>query len=69
MRELLESDLFLLTLTVGLYCAGALLYRRTRLALFHPVLLAFGGMIAFLCLCGIDYACLLYTSPSPRDRG
>ena len=56
MRELLESDLFLLTLTVGLYCAGALLYRRTRLALFHPVLLAFGGMIAFLCLCGIDYA-------------
>ena len=50
MRELLESDLFLLTLTVGLYCAGALLYRRTRLALFHPVLLAFGGMIAFLCL-------------------
>ena len=56
MRELLESDLFLLALTVGLYCAGALLYRRTRLALFHPVLLAFGGMIAFLCLCGIDYA-------------
>lgn len=56
MRPLLESDLFLLTLTVGLYCAGALLYRRTRVALFHPVLLAFGGVIAFLCVCGIDYA-------------
>lgn len=56
MRPFLESDLFLLTLTVGLYCAGAYLYRRTRLALFHPVLLAFGGMIAFLALYGIDYA-------------
>ena len=26
----LSSDLFLLTLTVGLYCLGGMIYRRTR---------------------------------------
>ena len=37
----LSSDLFLLTLTVGLYCLGGAIYRRTRLPLLHPVLLTF----------------------------
>lgn len=31
-----SSDLFLLTLTVGLYCLGARIYNRTRLPLLHP---------------------------------
>lgn len=56
MNTLLESDLFLLTLTVGLYCAGGALYRRTRLALLHPVLLTFAALIVFLRTAGIDYA-------------
>ena len=51
----LSSDLFLLTLTVGLYCLGALIYRRARLPLLHPVLLTFIAVIVFLRCAGIGY--------------
>ena len=51
----LSSDLFLLTLTVGLYCLGGMIYRRTRLPLLHPVLLTFVAVIVFLSAAGIDY--------------
>ena len=30
----LSSDLFLLTLTVGLYCLGGMIYRRTHCLLY-----------------------------------
>ena len=52
----LASDLFLLTLTVGLYCLGTLLYKRTKMALLHPVLLTFLAVIVFLRGAGIGYA-------------
>ena len=52
----LSSDLFLLTLTVGLYCLGGAIYRRTRLPLLHPVLLTFVAVIVFLRCAGIGYA-------------
>lgn len=53
---ILESDLFLLTLTVGLYCLGGAIYRRTHLPLLHPVLLTFTSVIVFLLCAGIPYA-------------
>lgn len=56
MNALIESDLFLLTLTVGLYCAAGALYRRTRLELLHPVLLTFVAVIVFLRMADIGYA-------------
>lgn len=52
----LQSNLFLLTLTVAIYCGAQCLYRRTRTTLLHPVLLTFLLMIAFLKLTGIEYA-------------
>lgn len=54
-NDFLSSDLFLLTLTVGLYCAGSALYRRTRTPLLHPVLLTFAAVIVFLSATGIGY--------------
>lgn len=48
MNSFISSDLFLLTLTTGLFCLGGIIYRRTRLALLHPVLLTFVAMIVFL---------------------
>ena len=54
-RSFLSSDLFLLTLTVGLYCLGGLVYRRVRVPLLHPVLLTFVAVIVFLKCTGIDY--------------
>lgn len=56
MNAWIESDLFLLTLTVGLYCAAGALYRRTRLTLLHPVLLTFAAVIVFLHTADIGYA-------------
>lgn len=56
MNDFFASDLLLLTLTVGLYCLGGIVYRRTRLALLHPVLLTFAAVIGFLHLARIPYA-------------
>lgn len=56
LADTLLSDLGLLTLTVALYCSAGWLYRRTRLALLHPVLLTFVAVMVFLHLAGIDYA-------------
>ena len=56
MDALLSSDLFLLTLTCLLFVLGGALYRRTRLALMHPVLLTFVAMIVYLKLAQIPYA-------------
>ena len=53
--QFLRSDLFLLTLTVGLYCLGTLIYRRSHMPLLHPVLLTFVSVIVFLRCAGIDY--------------
>lgn len=56
MNDFLDSDLFLLTLTVGLFCLGGAIYRRTRLALLHPVLLTFVSVIVFLSVTDIPYS-------------
>lgn len=53
--EFLSSDMFLLTLTVGLYCAGVALYHRTRWALLHPTLVTFLALILFLQTAGIGF--------------
>lgn len=56
MIEFLSSDLTLLTLTVGIFCLGCAIYRRTHSPLLHPVLLTFVAVIAFLSATGIPYA-------------
>ena len=54
-KAFLSTDLFLLTLTVGLYCLGTAVYRRIRMPLLHPVLLTFVAVIVFLRCAGIGY--------------
>ena len=54
--QFIQSDLSLLTLTVGIFCGAQALYRRTRTTLLHPVLLTFLLMIAFLKITGIEYS-------------
>ena len=56
MTQFIQSDLFLLTLTVGIFCGAQALYRRTRTTLLHPVLLTFLLLIAFLKVTGIEYS-------------
>ncbi len=54
-KAFLSTDLFLLTLTVGLYCLGTAVYRRIRMPLLHPVLLTFVAVIVFLRAADIGY--------------
>ena len=54
-RQFMETDLVLLTLTIGFFCLGSALYRRTRFALLHPVLVGFCAMIWLLKAFDIDY--------------
>ena len=55
LNDFIHTDLFLLTLTVGLYCVGGYIYRRVHTPLLHPVLLTFIAVIVFLRGAGIDY--------------
>lgn len=55
-KAFLSTDIFLLTLTVGLYCLGTAVYRRIRMPLLHPVLLTFVAVIVFLRAADIGYA-------------
>lgn len=56
MNDFIASDLFLLTLTIGLFCLGGIIYRRTRSPLLHPVLLTFVAVIVFLQVADIPYS-------------
>ncbi|MCH5305872.1 MAG: LrgB family protein [Rikenella sp.] len=53
--RLIESPVFLLTLTIGVYVLALWLYRRTRIALLHPLLTSAAVLILFLLATGIPY--------------
>lgn len=53
--EFLSSHIFLLAMTVGCYAAGTAVYRRTHIALLHPVLLSVAALIALLRATGVEY--------------
>ena len=55
-NEIVHSDIFMLTATVGIYSLAGVIFRRTHFILLHPVLLTFLSMIGILSLCGIEYA-------------
>lgn len=54
-HSFLCSRIFLLALTVGCYVLGMAVYRRTRIALLHPVLLSVVALVAMLQGAGIEY--------------
>ncbi|MDE6861322.1 MAG: LrgB family protein [Alistipes sp.] len=54
-HDFLASQIFLLALTVGSYVLGVAVYRRTRVALLHPVLLSVVALVAILYGAGIEY--------------
>lgn len=55
-ETLINSDIFLLTLTIALYLLGGAIFRRTHIVFMHPTLLTAAAIIAFLSLLDIDYA-------------
>lgn len=55
MMILLNSELFLITLTIGVFLLGKIIYSKTRLFIFNPVLFAITLLIIFLKITGINY--------------
>ncbi len=55
MNEIIGSQIFLLTLTVGVYLGAVWLRRRVGWALLHPILVSMAVLIAFVRLTGIEY--------------
>ena len=55
MNEIIYSQIFLLTLTVGVYLGAVQLRRRVNCALLHTILVSVAALIAFVKLTGMPY--------------
>ena len=56
MATLLNNELFVLVLVIGIYLGSVLIYRKTGLAFLHPVPLCIGFLILILAFTHTDYA-------------
>ena len=56
MRELLTSEVSILAFTLALYFGASWVYKKTKIALLHPVLVTIAAIIALLLTFNIDYA-------------
>ena len=56
METLLNNELFVVTLVIGIYLGSAFIYKKSKLALLHPVPLCIGVLILILTLTHTDYA-------------
>lgn len=55
MTDLLNSEVFILTLVVGVYLLCVWLYRKTKLAFLHPLLVSVPVLAVFIHVSGISY--------------
>jgi len=56
MRELLTSEISILAFTLGLFVGATWVYKKTKFALLHPVLVTIAAIIALLLTFNIDYS-------------
>jgi len=55
MGTLLNNELFVLTLVIGIYLGASFIYKKSKLALLHPLPLCIGILILILTLTHTDY--------------
>ncbi|MBQ5844281.1 MAG: LrgB family protein [Alistipes sp.] len=55
-ETIIKSDLFLLTITIGIFLLSGYLFRKTKMMLLHPVLLTAVAVIVFLKIADIEYS-------------
>jgi len=55
MERIVNTEIFILTLVVGVYLAAVWLYRKTRLKLLHPLLVSVPVLAAFIQVAGISF--------------
>lgn len=56
MEALLNSEVAILTLVIGIYLGSVMIYKKTGLAIFHPVPLCIGVLILILTFTHTDYS-------------
>ena len=68
MKSFLTDSVFLgVVVSLLTYEFGLWFKKKVKIAIFNPLLISVIAVMVFLVVFHIDYACLLYTSPSPRD--
>lgn len=55
MTSLLHSEIFILTLVIGIYLASVWLFRKTKLNILHPLLVSIPVLAVIIHLLGISY--------------
>ena len=55
MQSIISSEIFIITLVAGVYLAALWVYRKTRLALLHPLLVSIPALVAVMSVIGIPY--------------
>ena len=55
MQSIISSEIFVITLAAGVYLAALWLYRKTKLALLHPLLVSIPALVAVMSVIGIPY--------------
>lgn len=55
MKQLFYSEIFILTLVVGVYLASVWLFKKTRLNILHPLLVSIPVLAAIIHVLGISY--------------
>lgn len=55
MTDLLHSEIFILTLVIGIYLLAVFLYRKTKLALLHPLLISIPVLAMLIHILHIPY--------------
>ncbi len=55
MRELLTSEVFILAFTLAIYVGATWVYKKTKFALLHPVLVTIATIITLLLTLKVDY--------------
>ena len=48
MQSIISSEIFIITLVAGVYLAALWLYRKTKLALLHPLLVSIPALVAVM---------------------
>ena len=56
MENLLNNEVVILTLVIGIYLAAVMIYKKTGLAILHPVPLCIGVLILILTFTHTDYS-------------
>ena len=55
MQSIISSEIFIITLVSGVYLVALWLYRKTKIALLHPLLVSIPVLLGLMNVLGMEY--------------